>query len=163
MAYVTTPLIGINTADMSSNPTAVVSTQVTDTNDTTWEYVYFASNAVTGNAVYIAGSGTASLLTSANAALAGEIGFVQQAAAAGQYGWVALKGRNIQMAVLADCDSGVPLWTTDTAGYLDDATNTVSQYQVMGALIIATNSGSASNVAGIQQSFPIIRRNAAGM
>jgi hypothetical protein len=73
-----------------------------------------------------------------------------------------VKGRNIQMAVLADCDSGVPLFTTDTAGYLDDATNTVSQYQVMGSLIIATNSGSASNVAGIAQSFPIIRRAASG-
>jgi hypothetical protein len=55
MAYVTTPLIGINTTDVGSNPTAVVSTQVTDTNDTTWEYVYYASNTVTGNAVYIAG------------------------------------------------------------------------------------------------------------
>lgn len=163
MAYVTTPLIGINTSDVGSNPTAKVSTQVTDTNDVTWEYVYYGSGASVGQAVYIAASGTATLLTSTNAALAGEIGFVQTASATGQYGWVAVKGRNIQMAVLADCDSGVPLWTTDTAGYLDDATNTVSQYQVMGALIIATNSGSASNVAGIAQSFPIIRRFAAGM
>lgn len=161
MAYNTTPLIGINFSDVNSNAQQPVGLIVEAAPDQTYQYVYAGAALTNGTAVHIGLSGTANPLTPTLAATAGDIGFSQVTMAAGQYGYVARKGSGITMTVLTACAAGVALWTTDTAGALDDAVNTASQYQVMGAVLINSNSAAATvGVLGTQQSYPVIRRNA---
>lgn len=161
MTYNTTPLIGINNQDATSTPQQPVGLLVDFDQDQTYQYVYAGSALSNGVWVHIGLSGTANPLTPTLAATAGDIGIAQNTIGSGKYGWVARKGTNLSMRVLTDCAAGVGLWTTDTAGALDDAVNTVSQYQVMGAVLVNSNSaGATASVTGIQQSFAIIRRNA---
>jgi hypothetical protein len=163
MAYNTTPTIGINFSDVGSNPTQVVGVRIDGTQDQTWQYVLFGSNVSTGFAVAVQTSGTALNLNPARAVQGADIGFAQGSASAGQYGWVASKGRGINVAVLPNCADEVALWTTDTEGYLDDAVNTTSQYQVMGTILTTSNSNVTAAMSAVAQSFPIIRRGASGV
>lgn len=164
MSYNTTPTIGINFSDVGSNPTQVTGVLIDGTDDQTWQYVYAGSALTNGSAVHIGLSNTAQPLTPALAVTAGDIGFSQATMAAGQHGWVARKGRNLNIMTLTGCAASVALWTTDTAGVLDDAVNTLSQYQVMGTILYNSNSaGATTAVLGAAQAMPIIRRGASGV
>lgn len=161
MAYNSTPLIGIDVTSVNSNPQQQVGVIVEVLPDQTYQYVYAGAALTNGTFVHIGLSGTANPATPTLAATAGDFGFSQQTMASGQYGWVARKGSGLTMLTLTACAASVALWTTDTAGVLDDAVNTVSQFQVMGATLINSNSAGATvGVLGTQQAFPIIRRNA---
>lgn len=124
-----------------------------------WIYVLAGQSLTTNMTVHINGSSVANMITAALAITAGQIGTNQVAISNSNYGWVALTGEGLVFNVGASCNSSVPLYTTDTAGVLDDATASASHFQVQGVLIVATNSGSASTVAGVFN-FPIIRRPA---
>lgn len=163
MTYNTTPLIGINTTDANSNPAQIVGVLVNATDDQTYQYVYAGESLTIGQTVHVGLSGTAQALTPALAVTAGDIGFVQTSLAAGQYGWIARKGRNINVRVAANTTQATALWTTDTAGVLSSTVNTASQFQVMGVITALTNGGSAAAVNSVAQSFPIIRRGASGV
>lgn len=71
----------------------------------------------------------------------GMIGFAQVAITSGNWGWIALNGNNLRVNVLIACNPKVPLYTTATAGKLDDAT--VSSGYVTG-VTINTSAPSAS-------------------
>lgn len=167
MAYNSTPLLGIDLSNAQENggasATALiqVGVEVTGVADGVWRYIYAGSNIAQYDCVHIANSGTANPITAALAIEAGLIGFAQTALTSGYYGWVQRSGTNMRLNVLANCASGVPLYTSDTAGSLDDLTKSTSHYQVQGVLLVATNSGSASNVAAVAAAAPIIRRPAA--
>lgn len=66
-----------------------------------------------------------------------KVGFAQVSIASGYYGWVARQGKVI-CALLDDCADNVPLFTTTTAGSLDDAT--VSNCLVLGVYLPVTAS-----------------------
>lgn len=163
MAFASTPLIGIDLNNALADTTAkqLVGMEVVGNDNGLWRYIYAGSNIAQYDCVHIATSGTALPITAALAITAGMIGFAQTALTSGYYGWVQRSGANMRLNVLANCNSSVPLYTTDTAGSLDDATGSASQFQVMGVLITATNSGSASNVPAVAAAPPIIRRPAA--
>lgn len=162
MAYNTTPLIGINFTDVNSSPQQVVGVLVDGTDDQTYQYAYASAALTVGQAVHIGLSGTAQALTAALAITAGDIGFVQTSTAAGQYGWIARKGRNISIRVAANTADDVALWTTASAGILSDTIDTAAQFQVMGVVLALSNGASVAAVNGVAQSFPIIRRAASG-
>lgn len=162
MVYNTTPLIGINFTDANSSPQQVVGVLADATDDQTYQYAYASAALTVGQTVHIGTSGTALALTPALAITAGDIGFAQTSLAAGQYGWIARKGRNLSIRVAANTADETALWTTDTAGELSSTINTVSQYQVMGVIMAQSSSASAGAFIGTAQVFPIIRRAAAG-
>ena len=151
--------IGVRFTLTDAVPQFPLGTVIKGNKGSVWVYV-LAGAAITANTtVHINGSSVANMITAALAITAGQIGTVQNAISNSAYGWAALTGEGLTFSVGASCASSVPLYTTDTAGVLDDATASASHFQVQGVLITATNSGSASTVPGTFN-FPIIRRPA---
>lgn len=102
--------------------------------------------------VHVNTSGTALPITAALANSGGRIAFAQTALGSGETGWVHLTGNgNIKINVAASCNPLVPLYTTDTAGRLDDATASLSHNQIQGVMITLTNSATISALPGIVQ------------
>ncbi len=63
-------------------------------------------------------------VTTTNALTSQRIAFAQNAITSSYYGWVQTSGNNIRINCLIACQPAVPLFTTATAGSLDDATVT---------------------------------------
>ena len=99
-------------------------------------------------------------ITTTNAAALGysQVGLAQVAITSSYYGWIALNGQNLRVNCLIACNPKVPLYTTATAGKLDDTT--VSAGYIQG-IVINTSATSASapfcimNNAGLMTSNPV--------
>jgi hypothetical protein len=85
------------------------------------------------------------------------VGFAQNAITSSYYGWIGLNGV-LKVNLLVACQPKVPLYTTSTAGKLDDAT--VSSGYIQG-IVANTSATSASapycvvNNAGLMTSNPV--------
>ena len=98
-------------------------------------------------------------VTTTNAAALGYnmVGFAQNAIASSYYGWVGINGL-LKVNLLIACNPKVPLYTTSTAGKLDDTT--VSSGYIQG-IVATTSATSASapfcmvNNAGLMTSNPV--------
>ena len=125
------------------------------------KYIFVQANgAITQySTVWITTAGQAAQITETvvNANPGGRVGFAQSAFADNEFGWVVLAGSAIRVRFADSCAKGVPLYTTTTAGVLDDATASASQYQIMG-VVIETVSGNTPSNALASASFPSIRR-----
>ncbi len=87
-------------------------------------YVKASTSALsTYGAVSISQNGIATLLTTTTGGQTPRVGFAQTSIATSSFGWVQLGGQ-FQCNVAAQCASSAPLFTTSTAGVLDDATVT---------------------------------------
>ena len=62
------------------------------------------------------------MMTTALSVQSDRLGFPQIAFAAGEYGWVYLRGSNIKVRTKASALADAQLWTTASAGVVDDAT-----------------------------------------
>lgn len=80
------------------------------------------------------------LATSASAA-AQQVGVAAATLASGQYGWVQVYGRT-SVSVLGAAAKSKPLYSTTTAGALDDAT--ASNYRINGIVLATTNPSSTA-------------------
>ncbi len=86
--------------------------------------------------------GTAQMATTTLAATCKRGGWAQASIPSGYYGWLQLSG-NVKGNLAANCDDNVPLYTTATAGVLDDAT-------VSGGLVaFATSTATISNATAV--------------
>lgn len=143
MTFATSGMLGV---DVTATPTAAdfdLGTAIIGTDGTKWVYVQ-ASGAITQyDAVAIDENYQAAALTKALADAGHAVGFAQVAFADNDYGWVAVEGSNISVRVAVACQPDVALYTTATAGVLDDTS--ASQTKLTGAVVVA--SGSASGVA----------------
>lgn len=83
-------------------------------------------------------------ITSALVTEGAGLGWPQVAVDAGDYFWAALKGRAINIRVASACSANVPLYTTATAGVLDDA---VANNLIEGVRIVTTQT-STTGLAG---------------
>ena len=98
-------------------------------------------------------------VTTTNAAALGYsmVGFAQTAITSSYYGWIGINGI-LKVNLLIACNPKVPLYTTATAGKLDDAT--VSAGYIQG-IVATTSATSASapycivNNAGLMTSNPV--------
>lgn len=98
-------------------------------------------------------------ITTTNAAALGYsmVGFAQNAITSSYYGWIGLNG-NLRVKLLIGCNPKVPLYTTATAGSLDDTT--VSAGYIQG-IVANTSATSASapfciiNNPGLVTSNPV--------
>lgn len=100
-----------------------------------------ASGAVAVNdCVVITSAGIAQAITSTLGTAGGYVGVAQAALASAEYGWAQVLGVT-SLQVLSTCSAGVALYTSGTAGKLDDAS--ASQVKVAGAQLVAnaTTSG----------------------
>lgn len=106
-------------------------TTVQDERGNTYTYVQAASQLDKYGAASILGDGTAIALTTTAAASSKRIGIPQLTLTSGYYGWVQTAGKAL-VKLAANCAPNVPLYTTATAGVLDDAV--VSQGLVLGTV-----------------------------
>ena len=103
-------------------------------------YVKAASTVSTYMAVSVQVDNNVVPLTTTNSANSKAVGFAQTSIASGSYGWVQLGGKP-RVNVLIGCQPNVPLFTTATAGSLDDATVTAG---LVAGLVATTSAASAS-------------------
>lgn len=151
MPYVSTNGIVIqdlNTA--TSTALTQVGTMVQASDGTEFMYVTATKTVNQYDAVVIINSSSAAgasigvvPCSTAAAGTSPRIGIAQTAMAINTYGWVATKGNNLRVNVAIACEPAVPLFTTATAGVLDDAT--VSAGYVSG-LVAMSSAASASAV-----------------
>lgn len=136
MATVTSSLIGVNLTRVDDAAQFQVGTVVNLNDGGQAMYVHASTSALsTYGAVSIGLDGVAALLTTTNVATSPRIGFAQTSIGTSKYGWVQLGGQ-VLVNLAAQCADNVPLFTTGTAGVLDDAV--VSGGYVFG--VIATTS-----------------------
>ncbi|MFM1816825.1 MAG: hypothetical protein RLZ98_3520 [Pseudomonadota bacterium] len=128
------------------------------TDGTEWIYVK-ASGAITQYAaVGVKDTHTAYPLTSALAVRSDLVGFAQVAIASSYYGWVARRGSNIKVKTKASALAAVQLWTTASAGVLDDAT-AAGALKIDGMVLVSNAGTAATGAAGIaiRAAWPAIR------
>ena len=98
-------------------------------------------------------------VTTTNAAALGYnmVGFAQNAIASSYYGWVGINGL-LKVNLLIACNPKVPLYTTATAGKLDDTTVSAGYIQGVVANTSATSASAPYcmvNNAGLMTSNPV--------
>ena len=158
MAISTTPLIGVNLAAQDATATFPVGTIVNLNDGGQAMYVKASTSALsTYAAVSISKSGIATMLTTTNAATTSRVGFAQTSIATSLYGWVQLGGK-VRVNGAAQCAPAVPLFTTATAGVVDDATVTAGYIPGM---VAATTISNATALTCAAQ-YPHIARYGGG-
>lgn len=140
--FITSPVLGANLADTSATPSHTQGTRVYTSDGGSAVYVKALSEISTFAAVAIFADQTAQMLTTTNSATTKRVGFAQTSIASGYYGWVQTAGV-VKVNLATACDDNVPLYTTATAGVLDDAV--VSQGLVLGV----TNTVTISNATAV--------------
>ncbi len=124
------------------------------------EYIY-AKNASSNAAYRVVTVDAANFaivgLTTTTAATAEIVGVLPQAIASDEYGWVQIYGRT-KVQVLGLAAKSINLWSTATAGSLDDAT--ASTYMVQGINLLSTNPSSTATALSAFISYPQILKRA---
>ena len=87
-------------------------------------------------------------VTTTNALTSQRLAFAQTAITSGDYGWVATKGNNLRVRTLIAAQPAVPLFTTATAGSLDDATVTAGYCLGVVLMSSATSASAPPCVVG---------------
>lgn len=124
MPTLTSSVIGVNLTQVDTTAQFTPGTLVNLADGGQAMYVKSSTSALsTYAAVSIGQNGVATMLTTTNGGASPRVGFAQTSIATSAYGWVQLGGQ-VQVNVAAQCSSSVPLFTTSTAGVLDDATVT---------------------------------------
>jgi hypothetical protein len=138
----TTPIILAQALDaVSSTEKLPVGTVVATNDGGQAMYVQTMSAISTGNAVVIDVDHRVSNLTTTNAGtISKQVAWAQTSIAVSVYGWVQLSGRPIGKKA-ADCQDRVILFTTATAGVVDDIT--VSEALIAG-VVAKTSSTTAT-------------------
>lgn len=148
--YSVSPVAGVNfnNVEDSDAPAHTVGTIVLGTDGSKWIYVQALSTIAQYDAVAIITSGSAVNanmgavpITTTNALTSVRVGLAQVAIASSKYGWVALEGNNLRVKALISCQPAVPMFTTATAGSLDDAIVTAGH--VLG-VVLKSSATSAS-------------------
>lgn len=87
-------------------------------------------------------------VTTTNALTSQRLAFAQTAIASGGYGWVQTKGNEIRVKTLIACQPAVPLFTTATAGSLDDTVVTAGYCLGVVLMSSATSASAPPAVVG---------------
>lgn len=164
MTYCSSATLGVDvTTATSATPEFQVGAKVNTTDGGEAIYVKAgASNLAVGDVVLISPAGVAVGATTTNTdnvlTAAYLIGCMHVAVTATQYGWACIKGKpNGGISVAANCALGVPLYTTATAGVVDDAATNGAIFGMQ--LTVAATAAAAT--AGVL-SNPVLAQGTAG-
>ena len=117
-----------------------------------YHYVQSASAIAQYDVVHVpSDTNIAAGLTTALSAASEVIGVAPVAIASGAYGWVQTYGPT-KVSVAGSCAKAVLLYSTTTAGRLDDAT--ASNYQITGIQILSTNPSATATTMSAFVAFP---------
>lgn len=116
-------------------------------------YVHASDDIAQFDAVGIDENYEAAPLTNAMAQDGWKIGFAQVAIADNAFGWVALTGSDIGCNVLTSCAADKPLYTSGTAGKLDDGTGSGTTKTLIKG-VVAVNAVTAATSTEIIANYP---------
>lgn len=142
-------VIGVDLTKDYSTQEFALGKEVKGTSGSEWLFVKAGSAVTQYFTVGIDEDHNAYPLTKAMADDGWRVGFAQVALTKDNYGWVAVKGSDIKAFGLAGCLPDVALYTSGTAGKLDDTS--ASQTKINGLVFVTTASGAAAEVIA---SFP---------
>lgn len=151
MAFVTDGTVGIDltattagTTTDGANATFRLGHRVNASDGSAWLYVQAGAAITQYSWVAIDENYQAVMGTKALADAGHQVGFAQVAFADNDFGWVCVHGPgNITVRALASCAADVQLYTTATAGALDDTS--ASQTLIRGCVLVAAATNTASN------------------
>ena len=141
MTVSTSNLIGVSLGYTDSSAQFNVGTTVNLDDGGQAVYVQASSDVAQYSAVSVRFDNTVVPITTTNSANSKVVGFAQASIASAYYGWVQIGGKPI-VKLAASCAPFVPLYTTATAGTLDDAV--VSGGLVAGIVALTTASGATA-------------------
>lgn len=142
MPNVSSSILGVQLAQVDDSAGFGLGTLINLSDGGQAMYVKASTSALsTYAAVSIGVNGIATMLLTSNAEASPRIGFAQTSIGTSKYGWVQLGGQ-VLVNLAANCDDNVPLFTTATAGVLDDATVTAGY--VMGLINTRTISNATA-------------------
>lgn len=147
--YSTHPVVNADLDGVSTTALFKLGTRTFGNDGTEWMYVLASGAIAAYDAVGIDEAFTAAALTKAMADADFRVGVAQSAFANAEYGWVALAGAgsNFKVNVLASCVADAALYTSATAGKLDD--DATSQTAINGIVVVSTNGGATAAVAAL--------------
>ncbi len=167
-AFAITPLMGVDITDTSSlqsgsatiyEPEFILGSRVKLSDTGEAMYIKATSAITAGDVLLISSAGAGVPITTALTDKGGTtphqvIGVAHTTLAAGQHGWACLGGTpTAGISVLASCVRGSPLYTTSTAGALDD-TDTSSH--LISNIFITTTATGAAVTAGFLPGNPVL-------
>jgi hypothetical protein len=151
VAFCVSPTSGVNLNDTSSIAGFTPGTIVNLSDGGQAIYIKGLSELSQFAAVVVDASAGALMTTTTRAVANKRIAFVQASIASAWYGWAQMGGAP-KVNLAANCAPNVPLYTTATAGVLDDAT--VSAAMVAGC--VAANTISNATAVTIIAAYPHI-------
>ena len=160
MAYVTDGKAGTSLSTTYAGTTTdgygapmTLGTRVTATDGSHWVFVQAGAAITQYSWVAITEDFQAVMGTTALAAAGHQVGFAQVAFADNDFGWVAVHAPgNITARLLASCAADVQLYTSATAGALDDTSAGVNLIRGVVAVAAATNTASNREVIAVYPS-----------
>lgn len=151
-ANITNGIIGARLTDTSDTARFKVGTQATATDGSQWVYVKATTALTIYDCCVIDEDFNAAPITKALLDTGLRVGFAQVAFTINYYGWVALSGSNILCRLAGLCAPDVALYTSATAGVLDDSST--SQTKVKGVVAITTAATATTNIE-VMASWPL--------
>lgn len=149
MPRITSPIVTPALDAMTADARCEVGTIAATSDGGQAIYVQATSTIAQYDAVVISNAGSAVgaaygavPVSTTNALKSQRLGFAQTAITSGYYGWISLSGSNLRINTLIGCNPAVPLFTTSTAGSLDDTTVTAG-YCLGVVLLSSATSASA--------------------
>lgn len=123
------------------------------TNGTEWVYILAGGAVTIYDYVCINSAWSATSGTKANVDKGYGIGFAQFAIASGEYAWVAIRGVGLLVNALTLCVLDVALYTSATAGAVDDLST--SQTQLRGLTLNTTNAAGGTVATAFKAFTPV--------
>lgn len=157
MAYATDGTLGANfsvtTAGTGTNSDQgglfELGQQVIANDGSAWMYVHASAAIAQYDAVGISETFEAAPLSKAMADDGWNIGFAQVAFDDNDFGWVALRGgKGLKVNLLGSCAADVPLYTSGTAGSLDDTSTSQTKIDgIVNVTAVATAAAASTVIA----------------
>lgn len=153
--FVTDGTVGVNPFVTSTTISFKLGQTCLGSDGSQWEYVQASGAIAAYDAVGISELGVAAALTKALADAQYGIGFAQVAFADTEYGWVLRRGKgsNYKVNVLTLYAADAAMYTTATAGKLDDTS--ASQTKISGVVGTTTAGGSTEAVVMLAN-YPMV-------
>lgn len=148
LAYDQTAAISATNSPDNPGPPFTVGTTVKGTGESEFIFVKASAAIAVGDVCQITTTTAAATgITTANGLLGNLIGVAQVAIASGSYGWLQRAGACSNINVIGATVPNVLLFTTTTAGTIDDASTTGNK-TITGIVITATSPAATGAVAG---------------
>lgn len=140
-------------ADITNGLGFSVGDEVGDHSGNVFRFVQASGTLAQYDCVAIDSSGVAQAITSALGNAGAMVGVVQAGLSSAEYGWAQVLGIT-SINVLSTCSAGVALYTSGTAGKLDDTS--ASQVKIAGAQILANQTAGPVAAVGVLVTRPFV-------